>query len=138
MSDELDIAAIRERLDGFLEPGEQRRYIDALLKEVESLAGIQSLYDESRADAEHWIEWGQQALRQVATLKEALEPVVAAQAEAIAVVRKRGFVFTIAPGDVNKPDMEDSERWEHLAFRFYSDIAQLSDRAKQTLEELEG
>ena len=73
---------------------------------------------------------------QVPVLRDALEKIARAKLDAIAVVRKYGFVFTRAPGDVSKPDMEDGECWEHLAFAFYSDIAALSDHAEQVLDEV--
>ena len=73
----------------------------------------------------------------ISQLREALKAVEEASEKEIALIRKHGFVFNRAPGDVSNPDMEDGERWEHLAFAFYSDIAALSDRAKQVLDDTE-
>lgn len=71
-------------------------------------------------------------------LHNVAEHVVRKVPEAIARLRKHKFVFARAPSDAVQrvAELSDGERWEHLAFSLYTDIAELSQEAESALEDL--
>ena len=66
-------------------------------------------------------EWGVERTR----LRTALEEIEAKQPAAIETLREHGIVFT-AIGN-------DPKNWQHVAFTFYTDVAELSDTARRAL-----
>lgn len=76
-------------------------------------------------------------LAELRTRNEALEGLahraIVLSEEALATLRKHGFVFNTPLG---KPDAERSpaEMWEKLAFSFYTDLAEMWQKASALLE----
>lgn len=101
--DELEASQIRER------------------ENIELARGINKLYV--------------QALGDIKRKDEVLTIVADAIQRAIALLEKYGYVFRRAPSEAIQQlqNLSDGEQWEHLAFALYTEIAWLSNKAKQAL-----
>ena len=94
--------------------------------------------DERRTLAERllafpWDDWGtEEAQRVWPELVAVVEKAAPAQQNALAIMRREGFVFTTPLG---KPDEErtEAERWEKLAFTLYTTLCEI-DTKTQALE----
>lgn len=100
---------------------------------IDSMARDDSLERHAQAFTEAIHRLGEQTLKDWLTkLSEEMLP------ELIDLLKKHGYVFNRAPAaDVaaRLDEMSDGERWEHLAFRLWTQLAEITGEARQYLEQ---